>query len=373
MSQLQQSRPGSSQGIRSAAMGGEYRYSNPPVIRWGQGSVAALAGDLEQLGARSIALVSTRSVTAEGGAAATVLGALAQRSPVLTVLIHQHAPVADIESGVMEVAASGADAIVSVGGGSPIDAGKVIAIRVGEARGTAPLRHLAVPTTLSGAELSAGAGMTDAAGNKVGLRDPRGLPDRVVYDGELALATPTWLWLSTGIRAVDHGVEGFLAGGEHPLNDVLAAEGLRRLFDSLPEAKERPAEGSIRTRNQLGAWFSFTLPGPTAGGLSHVMGKQIGARHGIPHGVTSCLLLPHVMRYLATVQAERMSELARAVGVGEDGLAAAEAVEGLVRRLGLPQHIGEFGIGEHELRAAAESVAGPHPVEEIFKIYREAL
>jgi alcohol dehydrogenase class IV len=354
-------------------MPGEYRYANPPVIRWGQGSVGAVAHDLEQLEVRSIALVSTRSVTAEGGAAAAVLAALGPRSPVVTVLIHQHAPVADIETGVMEIAASGADAIVSVGGGSPVDAGKVIAMRVGDARGTPPLRHLAIPTTLSGAELSAGAGMTDAAGNKVGLRDPRGLPDRVIYDADLALATPGWLWLSTGIRAVDHGVEGFLADGEHPLNDVLAAEGLRCLFGSLPAARERPAEASIRTQNQLGAWLSFTLPGPTAGGLSHVMGKQIGARYGIPHGVTSCLLLPHVMRYLANLQPERTRELARAIGVGEDGLAAAEAVGGLIRQLGLPQHLNEFGVGEDKLQAAAESLAGPHPAEELFKIYREAL
>jgi alcohol dehydrogenase class IV len=354
-------------------MPGEYRYANPPVIRWGQGSIEGVSDDLEQLGVASIALVSTRSVTAEGGAGAAVLAALGPRSPVVTVLIRQHAPVADIETGVMEIAASGADAIVSVGGGSPVDAGKVIAIRVGEARGKAPLRHLAVPTTLSGAELSASAGMTDAAGNKVGLRDPRGLPDRVVYDGDLALATPTSLWLSTGIRAVDHGVEGFLADGEHPLNDVLAAEGLRRLFRSLPMTGERPAEGSIRTQNQLGAWLSFTLPGPTAGGLSHIMGKQIGARHGIPHGVTSCLLLPHVMRYQARLQPERTSELARAIGVGDDGLAAADAVGDLIRRLGLPQHIREFGIGEDELRAAAEALAGAHPSEELFKISREAL
>src|SRR5256885_14357288 len=122
--------------------------------------------------------------------------------------------------------------------------------------------------------------------------------ESVIYDAELTLSTPMQLWLSTGIRALDHAVEGFLADGEHPFNDVMALEAIRRLFDSLPRAKATPKDLDVRTQNQLAAWFSFTLPGASASGLNHVMGKQIGARHGIPHGVTSCLLLPHVMRYI---------------------------------------------------------------------------
>ena len=73
----------------------------------------------------------------------------------------------------------------------------------------------------------------------------------------------------------------------------------------------------MRTENQLAAWFTFTLPGPSAGGLSHVMGKQIGARHGIPHGVTSCLLLPHVVRFLAERMPERVAKLGKATGSGD--------------------------------------------------------
>jgi alcohol dehydrogenase class IV len=100
------------------------------------------------------------------------------------------------------------------------------------------------------------------------------------------------------------------------------------------------------------------------------MGKQIGARHRIPHGVTSCLLLPHVMRHLAASKAERMSELAAATGGGED---AAAAVERLIAQLGLPQHIADFGIGEPELRTAASELAGKHSAEELLKIYLAGL
>jgi alcohol dehydrogenase class IV len=223
------------------------------------------------------------------------------------------------------------------------------------------------------AELASGAGYTDEAGNKVGRRDPRMLPDAVVYDGELALSTPLELWLSTGIRALDHAVEGFLAPGEHPLSDVLALEAVRRLFRTLPATNERPFDASLRTENQLAAWFGYTLTGPSAGGLSHVMGKQIGARHGIPHGVTSCLLLPHVMRYRATWQADRLAELSQATGSGAGALAAADDVELLIESLSLDGHIAAYGIGEPELRAAADAMAGEHPANDLLNVYLAAL
>lgn len=311
------------------------------------------------LGAGAPALVTTRSLA---DSAAQSLGL----SFATTVLVGQHAPVADIDRGEEAVRACGARQLVSFGGGSPIDAAKLISIRLGG------LTHVAVPTTLSAAELAAGAGMTDAGGNKVGVRDARGLVDAVFYDPELALATPLELWLSTGIRALDHAVEGFLAPGEHPFNDVLALESVRRLFATLPAAKARPGDTALRGENQLGAWFSMSLPEASAGGLSHVMGKQIGARFGIPHGVTSCLLLPHVLAYRARLQTERMPPLAAAMG-GEPALRAAD----LVQRLELPTRISAFGLGEQDLREAARGVGetfqGAYPQEDVLDIYLAAL
>jgi alcohol dehydrogenase class IV len=176
------------------------------------------------------------------------------------------------------------------------------------------------------------------------------------------------LWLSTGIRALDHAVEGFLADGEHPFNDVMALEAIRRLFDSLPRAKAAPHDLDVRTENQLAAWFSFTLPGASASGLSHTMGKQIGARYGIPHGVTSCLLLPHVMRYLERQMPGRVAALAEATGPDPAG-----RVEGLIESLGLPRHIAACGIGEPELRRAAGELAGKRSAEDLLEIYLAAL
>jgi maleylacetate reductase len=330
-----------------------FRYANPSVIYWGAGSVAQLGAELERLEAPRVAVVTTRSLLHGLDRIAV--------EPVATVVIGQHAPMAQIRVGADDIGLAGARAIVSLGGGSAIDAAKIISVRLARDGGRA-LPHFAIPTTLSVAELAAGAGYTDEAGDKAGMRDPRMLVDAVIYDAELTLSTPLELWLSTGIRALDHAVEGFLADGEHPFNDVMALEAVRRLFDSLPRAKASPDDVAVRTENQVAAWFSFTLPGASAAGLSHTMGKHIGARHGIPHGVTSCLLLPHVMRYLARTKPERTALLP-----------SADAVYQLIATLGLPQHIAAYGIGESELRRAASELGGKYPAEDLLGIYLSAL
>ena len=318
--------------------------------------MAQLEPELARLKADRVALITTRSLLP----AVDVLPI----KPIVTVVIAQHAPMSQIDAGVEECA--GARGIVSFGGGSAIDAAKIISVRLAD--GGSPPPHVAIPTTLSVAELAAGAGYTNEAGDKAGMRDPRLMVESVIYDAELTLATPLQLWLSTGIRALDHAVEGFLAPGEHPFNDVMALEAIRRLIDSLPRAKAAPNDADVRTENQLAAWFSFTLPSASAGGLSHTMGKQIGARHGIPHGVTSCLLLPHVMRYLTKRLPDRMGVLSQAMGGSP-----ADLVQNLIASLSLPQHLGAFAVREPELRRAAAECSGKHSVEDLTHIYISAL
>lgn len=352
-----------------------FNYSNPPVIHWGPGSRAQLAAELQRLKAGRIALVTTRSLLAKEHLVGDVRRALGAASAPVTAVVGQHAPLSEVDAAFERAATADIDGILSFGGGSAIDAAKMLAVRLADRREMRErgLPHVAVPTTLSTAELAAGAGFTDAAGDKAGMRDPRLLPDVVIYDAELTLATPMSLWLSTGIRALDHAVEGYLADGAHPFSDVMALEAVRRLFSSLPRAKTAPADIDVRTENQLAAWFSFTLPGASAGGLSHVMGKQIGARHRIPHGVTSCLLLPHVMRYLADKKPEQMLALARATGTGTDRWMAADDVQRLIATLGLPQHIADYGLGELELRRAAGELAGRYPEGDLLAIYLAAM
>jgi maleylacetate reductase len=151
----------------------------------------------------------------------------------------QHTPDSSVEDAARE--ARGSDLLVSVGGGSVVDGTKAVARKLGYPT------HVAVPTTLSGAEWAHRVGVTDeASGRKGGFADPKAVPQVVVLDPEATLFTPEKLWLSTGIRALDHAVEGLLYGGEHPVTDVTGTEGARRLVAYLSCSKENPEDVEVR-------------------------------------------------------------------------------------------------------------------------------
>ena len=379
---------------------GSFAYANPRTIHWGPGTLPQrLEQELQERRCERAFVITTRSVEANpalGGRLKTLLGS---RVAGEFVSIAQHAPASAVAAATRAAAAAKPDVLISFGGGSPIDAAKAVAFALAtgldlsdpraaeRARAFTPgsndlLPHLAIPTTLSAAELSGLAGFTtEDEHEKVGLRGEALIPRAVFFDAELALETPLELWLSTGIRAVDHAVETLLAPGSHPFSDTLALEALRRLQSSLLATHADPSDLAARTESQLGAWFSFTLPGPAAAGLSHTLGKRIGSRHAIPHGVSSCLVLPHVMRYLAPRTRPAQARIAQALGVDvrempveQAAACASDAVADLIRRLDLPHHLAAYGLSPADLEAAARPVASEaFPFEDLVGIYRAAL
>jgi len=364
-----------------------FQYANPESIRWGAGCVReGLAEEVARLGVRRVLLVTTRSAAQDERLAPAVEGFLGGRLAARFSGVGQHAPARAVMDAAAAARAARADALVSLGGGSPIDAAKAVAFalatgldladpaalgRARRAKLPSALPHVAIPTTLSVAELSGSAGFSaEGSREKVGVAAPALRPVAVLYDAELAVRTPVALWLSTGLRAVDHACETLLSAGEHPLPDLAAADALRRLKAGLLAVQARPGELQARTACQLGAWFSYLLPSAASRGLSHTLGKRLGSRHGIPHGVTSCLLLPHVLRYLAPRAPQAAARIAEALGARD----AADAVADLVARLGLPRHLSEWKLTEADLREAVRPVASPeHPEDDLLAILRAAL
>jgi alcohol dehydrogenase class IV len=370
---------------------GSFEYANPRTIHWGAGSLAQrLDQELTQRGMQHALVVTTRSVAANPELLGTLQAILRGRCVGVFAAISQHAPAAAVAAAVSAAREAQPDVLISFGGGSPIDATKAVAFSLATGldltepnaaetargfsgvHGDALLPHLAIPTTLSAAELSGLAGFTtETEHEKVGLRGAALIPTAVFFDARLSLHTPLELWLSTGIRSVDHAVETLLAPGSHPLPDTLALDALRRLKLSLLATRADPADLDARTESQLGAWFSFTLPGPAAAGLSHTLGKRIGSRHAIPHGVSSCLVLPHVLRYLQLRSGPQQACIAEALGSNGS---AADAVADLIHRLGLPEHLGGYGLSDADLEAAARPVASDeYPLEDLIGIFRAAL
>ena len=201
--------------------------------------------------------------------------------------IKQHGPVAEVDQATDEIASDPSiDTIISIGGGSPIDAAKTISFRMNEKTGHY-LTHLAIPTTLSAAECTAGGGYTKADGVKTGFMAPGMGISVIFYDPTYARYTPTQLWLATGMRAVDHAVETFYHpyASEMPWK-ALSMWALTILFECLPKAKlSHPNDEDVTTRLMLAAFASSGLRGKNVKGgmgLSHSLGHALGSPYGIP-------------------------------------------------------------------------------------------
>ncbi len=273
----------------------------------------------------------------------------------------QHTPGSAVERAAGEAEMAAADLLVSVGGGSVIDGTKAVARQLGYPR------HVAVPTTLSAAEWAHRTGVTDEeAGRKSGFADERAVPPVVILDPEATVFTPERLWLSTGIRALDHAVEGFLYGGPHPITDVTGLEGTRRLVELLPRSKKEPEDLNVRAELQVAAWLSYFAPLNTPMGLSHALGRRIGASYGVPHGITSCITLAPSMEVMREKIAKNLwSSLAEALG-GEP----AEKVVALVAELELLNSLREAGVPEEDLEGISQEFGEQR--EEVLEILRRA-
>ena len=226
---------------------------------------------------------------------------------------------------------------------------------------TAPrVRQISVPTTIAGGEFSAIAGVTNARTKvKEMLRHALVMPRAVILDPAITVHTPEWLFLSTGIRAVDHCVEGMCSREAHPYADAQALQGLSMLAQALPRVKADAQDLDARMDCQIGTWLSV---GPLASGVpmgaSHGIGYVLGAVYDVPHGYTSCVMLPYVMRWNKSANAERQALVAAAMGQpGED---AADVLDAFIRGLGMPRRLQDVRIGpEHFDRSPKQAMATP--------------
>jgi maleylacetate reductase len=290
--------------------------------------------------------------------------------------VSAHSPRESVIAGALAAHDARADLLVAFGGGSVIDATKVMQLalwarlrdtaaldtyRAGRAGDRAKLnaltpgvRMIAIPTTLSAAEFTAVAGVTDAARKAKESYVHRDLaPRAVILDPAVTLATPAQLWFSTGLKAVDHAVEQLCNPQRAPFVDAIIADGLTRLAAGLAASKADPADLETRQQCQFGMWMAIS--GSAAGrgmGASHALGHTLGGSYGVPHGVTSCVCLPAVMQWNAEHAADQLTMIARLLGKPE--APAHETVRALARDLGLPTTLREIGVKREDFQHIAE-------------------
>ncbi|KAJ0114386.1 hypothetical protein J7T55_010775 [Diaporthe amygdali] len=317
-----------------------------------------------------------------------------------------HTYYSDVLQVMHEVKEAGADSIVTVGGGSLVDGAKAIshalANNVNDIDGldllfrtSLALRFnrpmppdapetvhpsvipvVSITTTLSAGEFNPPGGATnDATHHKIIFQNPAGIGISVIImDSALTQTTPQKVWLSTGLRAVDHCVETICSSNPNPEGTKHSLRGLKLLIPGLLRTKQEPGDNEARLRCQLGAAESMraaNLYGVKVGG-SHGIGHQLGPM-GVPHAETTCVCLPAVQKFNAKVNAQQQAIVLDAFWADPDVAATltkhslvkekadlGDALDALIRELGFPRTLAEYGVGRDKLEAIAESSIKDH-------------
>jgi maleylacetate reductase len=371
-----------------------------PTVACGMPVADALIDAVRRLSARRVAVVTTNSLAGPGGLAELLSKILGSKFHSTVAGIRPHSP----REGVIRVvkALEGADGVVTIGGGSVCDTVKAARLCLangiwdigaidrlrphgksaeGESDPMLPptLPFISVPTTLAAGEFTSGAGITDERGPVKHVFIYPGLgPDIVILDPEMTRPTPRRLWFSSGIRALDHAVETWCSTSTTPISEAYSLHAAKLLLVSLRKAFDAPDDMQARLDCMKGAWLSIIgLGGGTKtsvkAGASHAFGHALGGTAAMPHGETSCVMLPHVLRYNASVNAARQAVIV--ASLGDVAKPLADIVEELVSHLGLPGRLRDAGISESVITAVATAalndplmVSNPRPIESITEI-----
>ena len=348
-------------------------------VVFGTAAAEAIVAQVNRLRAARTFLMVSGTLNRGTDEIAKIRTALGSRCVGTFDAMPAHTPRAAVIAASEQARAADADLIVTVGGGSITDGAKAVQIclandvrtvedidRVRAHKGGSPVIHpptvrqISVPTTIAGGEFSAIAGVTNERSKvKERLGHALVMPRAAILDPALTLHTPEWLFLSTGIRAVDHCVEGLCSGEAHPYGDAQAMKGLSMLAQGLPRVKADPGDLDARMDCQIGTWLSMgALSSGVPMGASHGIGYVLGAVYDVPHGYTSCVMLPSVMRWNKPANADRQALVAAAMG--QSGKDAGDVLDAFIRDLGMPRSLQDVRIGpEHFDRIAEQAMGTP--------------
>jgi maleylacetate reductase len=348
-------------------------------VVFGRPAAEAVAEQAARLNAKHAFLMVSGTLNRQTGEVEKIRQALGPRYAGTFDAMPPHTPREAVIAAAAQAREAGADLIVTVGGGSITDGAKAVQLclandvssvddidRIRASKGVVPamtapsVRQISVPTTIAGGEFSANAGVTNTRSKvKEMLRHPLAIPRAVILDPAITVHTPEWLFLSTGIRAVDHCVEGLCSREAHPYADAQAMKGLSMLAQGLPRVKADPRDLDARMDCQFGTWLSMgALAAGVPMGASHGIGYVLGAVYDVPHGYTSCVMLPSVVRWNKSVNADRQALVAAAMG--QPGKDAGDVLDAFIRGLGMPRSLQDVRIGpEHFDRIAEQAMATP--------------
>ncbi|MCF8468976.1 MAG: iron-containing alcohol dehydrogenase, partial [Sneathiella sp.] len=322
----------------------------------------------------------SRSLNADAPIAEELKHALGDSIVDVISILTEHTPYGKVFELAAAISDRRATHVLSIGGGSVIDGGKIALLVAnlkvkdaatldgmtygnGKSLGFTswPVKHIAVPTTLSGAEFTPIAGATSSnTGRKEGFAHAYLVPNHIILSSTLSKYTPERLWLSTGIRAVDHAVETICAPTIDPETDTFCTKGLGLLYTGMMGTRADPESLVHRENSQLGVYYATAGISRYRMGASHGLGYLLGVIGHVPHGITSCVFLPAVLTYNLPETKGPQSRIAEVLGVNS-AADVAPALKEFIDALGLPNKISTLEVSTDAI-AEIKTSALTHPV-----------
>lgn len=321
----------------------------PGRIVFGVGTARTrLADELRRLNVRRLLLIVS---AAREPLARTLTAPMSDCVAAVYTGVRQHVPLEVADEARTVAAAAGADAVLSIGGGSATGTAKAVAM-------TTRLPVVAVPTTYAGSEVTPVWGLTDGDRKVTGI-DVAVLPRVVIYDPELTVSLPARLTAASGFNALAHCVEAFWAPGRNPVTNVIAEEGIAALVKGLPAVVVDGTDLRGRSDALYGAYLAGSAFAAAGSGLHHKICHVLGGAYHLPHAETHAVVLPYVLAFNQPAAAEAAARIARAVGVDD----AAPGLRRLADKLGVARSLRELGLSSAQIPEAVRLIREVVPAD----------
>lgn len=350
-----------------------YRFVGPQQVITGTGSLSRLPKVVEKAGGSRVLVITSPSMISKTPIVEEIKSLLDGKVVSIFDGVQSHVPSPVVDSAMGLALDERVDLIIALGGGSSIDTAKLVASELPGLSNSKPIPLVAIPTTLSGAEFTIGAGRTDPESRyKEVAIVPRGSVSTVVMDPGLQVYTPASLWAATGVKALDHAIDAILSPRAHPVTDALALDSIKRLLTYLPISLDADAPTRLEAIDQcqVAAWMSIFGINNCGSCLSHSVGHQIGAYWNIPHGETSCIAIPECLRFQAKDTLSAHRKIASSIGIAVDDSRdeqiakdVADRIESFIHSLPVVTQLRDTSANQGEIREVAAAVASESGLE----------
>ncbi len=327
--------------------------AQPGRVLFGAGTLRQLPKKVERLGLQSVLVLSTPQQDEQAASVAALIG---NKSAGVFAGAIMHIPVSVTERALEIVSEKRVDGLIAVGGGSTTGLGKAIALRT-------DLPQLVIPTTYAGSEMTPILGET-AGGRKITQSSSQVLPEVVIYVADLTMTLPVSFSVSSGVNAIAHAVEALYAQDRNPITSMMAAAGIRSLFQSLPAIAQDPSSKDARSAALYGAWLCGVCLGSVGTALHHQICHTLGGSFGLPHAETDVAVLPHALRYNEVAAPEALATLRQLVEHEDPARALFDQAQSLgadmaLKNFGMPAE----GVGMAVDLTLENAYWNPRPLE----------